>query len=123
MEDIEGNPQYDAATAILGDGWRMPTQNEMKELINSCTWVWTTLNDVNGCRVTGPNGNSIFLPAAGYRSGTMSWSVGSNGYYWSSYPSKGSCDDNAYAISFTSEVRAGGWYIRIYGLTIRPVLE
>ena len=123
MEDIEGNPLYDAATAILGDGWRMPTQNEMKELINSCTWVWTTLNDVNGCRVTGPNGNSIFLPAAGYYAGKQSWSVGSNGYYWSSCPSKGSCDDNAYAISFTSEVRAGGWYIRIYGLTIRAVSE
>ena len=123
MEDIEGNAQYDAATATLGDGWRMPTQNEMKELINSCTWVWTTLNDVSGCRVTGPNGNSIFLPAAGYRAGEQSWSVGSQGLYWSSCPSKGSCDYNAYVISFESGVYSGRWLYRVYGLTIRAVSE
>lgn len=123
MEDIEGNPLYDAATATLGDGWRMPTQDEMKDLITSCTWEWTTLNDVNGYIVTGPNGNSIFLPAAGYRAGKQSWSVGSQGLYWSSCPSKGSCDDNAYAIYFKSGVYSGSWYYRVYGLTVRAVLE
>lgn len=123
MEDIEGNAQYDAATATLGDGWRMPTQNEMKDLMTNCTWQWTTLNNVNGCRVTGPNGNSIFLPAAGYRSGEQSWSVGSQGAYWSSCPSKGSCDNNAYVIHFESGVYIGRWLYRVYGLTIRAVSE
>lgn len=51
---------------IGGDLWRMPTLKEMEELINKCMWTWTTLNGVNGYKVVGLNGNSIFLPAAGY---------------------------------------------------------
>ena len=60
------NPQYDAAAANWGGDWRMPTVAEMWELINNCTWTWTTQNGVSGYNVEGPNGNSIFLPAAGY---------------------------------------------------------
>ena len=57
----------DAATAKLGSPWRMPTIDEFQELIDKCTWTWTTQDGVNGCQVDGPNGNAIFLPAAGYR--------------------------------------------------------
>lgn len=63
--DISGT-DYDAARVNLGGEWRMPTYDEMKELINNCSWEWTQINSVNGYKVTGPNGNSIFLPAAGY---------------------------------------------------------
>ena len=59
------DPEDDAATAKLGEGWRMPSKNEVEELLNLCQWAWTSLNGVPGYSVTGPNGNSIFLPAAG----------------------------------------------------------
>ena len=63
----------------------LPAEDEFKELINKCTWEWTQLNNVSGYKITGPNGNHIFLPAAGYNAdyyGTTS--VGESGYYWSS---------------------------------------
>ncbi len=61
--DISGT-EYDAARVNLGGEWRMPTKDEMTELIKNCSWEWTQINSVNGYKVTGPNGNSIFLPAA-----------------------------------------------------------
>ena len=60
-------PGDDVAHVKWGGSWRMPTKAEQDELRNNCTWTWTTLNGVDGYRVTGPNGNSIFLPAAGFR--------------------------------------------------------
>ena len=80
--DISGNPQYDAARANWGGTWRMPTKIEFDELINNCTWTWTNEGGNNGWRVTGPNGNSIFFPAAGYRYGTSLYNAGSYGYCW-----------------------------------------
>ena len=75
----------DAATAKWGGSWRMPTDAEWVELKEKCTWTWTSQNGVNGYKVTSKiNGNSIFLPAAGYRYRTSLYDVGSNGYYWSS---------------------------------------
>jgi len=53
--------EYDAATANLGSDWKIPTKNQMQELINKCTWEWTQINSVNGYKITGPNGNSIFI--------------------------------------------------------------
>lgn len=66
-ENICGT-EYDAATVNLGSDWRLPTKDEMKELVDKCTWEWTQINGVNGYKVTGTNGNSIFIPAAGYSS-------------------------------------------------------
>lgn len=57
--------EYDIAVVKLGDGWRMPTGDEFRELRDKCTWTSETLNGRNGYRVTGPNGNSIFLPCTG----------------------------------------------------------
>lgn len=60
---------YDNALAVpksWGENFRLPTNNEFYELINSCTWTWIKQNDVDGYKITGPNGSSIFLPAAGY---------------------------------------------------------
>ena len=122
LGDIAGNPQYDAATANWGGGWRMPTYSELNELKNSCTWEWTTLNGVNGYNVTGPNGNSIFLPAAGFRYGTSSYAVGSGGYYWSSTPYE---DDDYYAFNlyFGNGHYDWLWIGRYDGHPVRPVLE
>ncbi|MBQ9362655.1 MAG: hypothetical protein IJT97_04440 [Bacteroidaceae bacterium] len=74
----------DAARANWGGSWRMPTDAEMTELRTKCTWDWTSQNGVNGCKVTGPNGNSIFLPAAGIRDYGRLSNAGSVGNYWSS---------------------------------------
>ena len=122
LGDIAGNPQYDAATANWGGAWRMPTYSEQNELLNNCTWEWTTLSGVNGRRVTGPNGNSIFLPATGSRLGTSSYNVGSNGDYWSSTPYE---DDDYYAFNlyFGSGHYEWLWIGRYDGHPVRPVLE
>ena len=111
---------YDAATANWGGKWRMPTLAEVKELVNDCTWRWTTRNGVYGREVTGSNGNSIFLPAAGYRRYASLNSVGSDGDYWSSTPYDGYY--NAYYLELYSE---DGWYYydRGFGFPVRPVTE
>ena len=57
----------DVAHVKWGGSWRMPTSSEIQELLDECIWEWTVLNGVDGCRVTGPNGNSIFLPVGGDR--------------------------------------------------------
>lgn len=64
-DDIAGT-EYDAATVNLGSDWRMPSKTEMEELVSKCEWEWTQINGINGYKVTGPNSNSIFLPAAGW---------------------------------------------------------
>ncbi len=74
----------DAATVNWGEGWRMPTSAEWTELIEKCTWSWTTKNGVNGYEVKATNGNSIFLPAAGYHDSDNLRGAGSRGDYWSS---------------------------------------
>ena len=77
----------DAAKKKWGGTWRMPTANEFQELIDNCTWTWTTQGGHNGHKVTSKkNGNSIFLPAAGGRGGSSLASAGAYGYCWSSSP-------------------------------------
>ena len=113
-------PEDDVATVKWGGTWRMPTRAEQQELINNCTCTWTTLNGVNGYRVTGPNGNSIFLPAAGYRRDTEVRNQGSSGYYWSS--SLGS-NRSYYAYYLYFYDLYFDWYNdnRYLGNTVRPV--
>ena len=65
----------DVAHIMWGDGWRMPTQEEMQELMDCCEWEWVSVNGVKGYRVSG-NGNSIFLPAAGYRNDSDLYDAG-----------------------------------------------
>ena len=116
-------PSYDAARANWGGSWRMPTEAEQRELIYNCTLEWTTQNGVNGCKVTGPNGNSIFLPTAGYRYGSSLINAGEYGYYWSSTPYE-SNSNSAYYLEFSSSsYHYVGWYGRYYGRSVRPVAE
>ena len=122
--DSEGNltAQYDAATANWGGNWRMPTKAEIQELIDKCNWKWTTQNGVYGYKVKGPNGNSIFLPAAG-RVGSSLGSAGSSGLYWSSTPGE-KYGNLACYLYFDSDDRIMSYYYhRFYGLSVRPVVE
>ena len=122
--DSEGNltAQYDAATANWGGSWRMPTKAEYNELLNNCTWTWTTQNGVNGYKVTGPNSNYIFLPAADGRGASPLGSAGIYGNYWSSTPYVSS-DGNAYYLSFDSIIHHMYFHYRHLGLSVRPVIE
>ena len=122
MSDISGNVNYDAATANWGGGWRMPTYAESDELYEQCVWTWTTQNGVNGCKVTSKtNGNSIFLPAAGYRNGYSLLYAGNYGIYWSSAPLES--NNNASGLFFSSSYQGVGNDDRYNGLSVRPVLE
>lgn len=112
----------DAAHVNWGGNWRMPTFEEITELLNNTTNVWTTQNGVFGQEFTGTNGHSIFLPAA-----SSSWSVEfgliarSRGNYWSStlyyYP------DGAYYLKFDSGGADWNDYERCYGQSVRPVCK
>ena len=77
-------PEDDAATANWGNSWRMPTEEEWQELYQNTTNIWTTQNGINGMLFTASNGNSLFLPAAGYRNGNNLYSMGYRGDYHSS---------------------------------------
>jgi len=118
----------DAARANWGGTWRMPTYDELCELNNKCTWTWTTRNYVTGFSVTGPNGNSIFLPAAGYRSDENLYDTGYNGDYWASslYTSNASFARYVYFYFNTSSganSHTPGEEYRCFGRSIRPVKE
>ena len=90
--DIAGNVHYDAACANWGSSWRLPTDSECQELVDKCTWTWTTQGGHEGYKVTGRNGNSIFLPAAGWRNGSSLDNAGEYGRYWSSLPGEDNTD-------------------------------
>ena len=122
IDDIGGNVQYDAATANWGEGWRMPTIDEMQELIDNCDWQWTKQNNVKGYKVIGVNGNSIFIPETG------KWM---NNTFTS-----GSCDGSAYWSSISYYTGMSCWLSfndfelglfemagRSWGMSVRPVIE
>ena len=113
-------PEDDAATANWGEGWRMPTKEEWQELYNNTTVIWTTQNGVNGRLFTASNGNSLFLPAAGYRYNSFLGYTDSWGVYWSSslrtdYPSI------AWYFYFDSDNYSMNDGSRAYGRSVRPV--
>ncbi len=116
----------DAATANWGGKWRTPTDAEWQELIDNCDWTWT--DDYNGTGVAGrivtskTNGNTIFLPAAGYRSYDDLGDAGLNGYYWSSSLSTGS-PSGAWLACFDSGNVDRGSSHRYCGQSVRPVLK
>ena len=117
--DIAGTG-YDAATANWGNPWRMPSLTQILELLNSCTSTWTSQNGVNGRKFVGPNGGTIFLPAAGYRWRSELGSAGSYGYYWSS-SLRESYPDGACGLYFYSGSARWSDDDRGTGRTVRPV--
>ena len=128
IDDISGNSSYDAACANWGSPWRMPTKQEIEELLYDCAWFLS----IGGMKVVGPNGDSIFLPTAGYYDGASyypspysDWvnSQTFGGYYWSSQPCGTS---GAYCLSINQDRFDDYDYeytsdYRYYGFTIRPV--
>lgn len=116
----ELDPEDDAAYVNWGPSWRMPTTEQQRELYEKCTSVWTTQNGVSGRLFTGPNGNSLFLPAAGYRWNESLYLVGSRGDYWSRTLSSG-YPGRAYGLYFYSGSVYWGSSYRSSGLTVRAV--
>ena len=111
----------DAATQQLGSPWRMPTEDEFKELRRNCTVIRTTQGGVKGYQVDAPNGNAIFLPDAGFRNASGLLGVGEQCLYWSSSLLDIHSGYGAY-IGFGDF--GIGWYInphRYSGLPVRPV--
>ena len=119
--------QYDIARAKWGEKWRLPTQQELKEISDKCIWKWTEYKKVAGYMVTGPNGNRIFLPASGYcyaYGGTV-YGRGRNGRYWSgTRKTANSTSSSASSLVFS----INGWsplysdYCK-EGNSVRPVSE
>lgn len=114
----------DAAHVNWGGSWRMPTKAEQDELRTQCTWQWTSMNGVKGYKVIGPNGNFIFLPAAGCCDNGSNDLSDYGGYYRSS-----TLDDsyslNAYCLVFNPN--GIDWdhisFARRRGLPVRPVCQ
>ncbi len=112
----------DAAAVNWGGKWRMPTQTQQKELKSECTWEWQTGTDANGkqvayYKVTGPSGNCIYLPAAGYRFNSSS---SSGGNYWSSSLDKDLPIAAPY-FNFDSSHYGMAGRNRSFGYSVRPV--
>ena len=107
----------------------MPTMSEVFELINNCDCEWVTLNNVNGIRFIGPNGNSIFLPAAGYALYEYSCcKAGNVGEYWSSTPHSSiytSYYDLAFNFDFNYDTQGlqTSYHYRSHGKSVRPVMD
>ena len=124
---MELDPDDDAAYVNQGPSWRMPSLEQIQELCNCCTWKWFQLNGVNGQLVTGPNGKSIFLPAAGGRSSQL-YNTGVSSYYWT----RTLCSRDTLTIesagpgqAYIQFFRSGEWEVwyssRYVGNTVRAV--
>lgn len=120
------DPEDDVAHVILGGEWRMPTIEDWQELIDNCSWTWTTLNEREGYLVQsqkpGFTNNWIFLPTSGYRYGDSSYFVGSGGFYWSSLLYTDRPNHSCYLYFASDEVNTKD-ISRCDGLSVRPVSE
>ena len=117
----------DAASSIWSNGWRMPSYSEWQELVEGCTWEWTTVDGYNGILLTSKvNSNSIFLPAAGYHPSSEISGEGTCGYYWSRdlyslmprFAYNFYFDSSGCTVDVNLETNI---LLRIYGMSIRPV--
>lgn len=126
--NIAGIAEYDAATANWGNGWQMPTKEQFAELMAYCTVEWVQVNETNGRRFTGSNGNSIFIPAAGRYYQKTKEEISSTfldngnifGYYWSATRYEYN-NRNAETLYFSSGMMKTNYFGREGGHTIRPV--
>ena len=120
--------------ALLVDNWRMPTEEEILELRQNCTWTWTTQNGVKGYLVTGQKSGftdrSIFLPAAGYHYDANYKDENNTGFYWSSSLNTRKTTDYVnydFTTTYSFNLVAFQAYCgsdhkqRAYGLSVRPV--
>ena len=127
INSISGDPLYDIATAKWKGNWRLPTETELQELTNNCISQVCTINGITGIRFTSVNGNSIFLPAAGYNYGYHDLRErGTLGRYWSGkeyYDIFGHNYFNIFGLQFSimdSQIDVGSHYYT-FGYSVRPV--
>lgn len=113
--------RQDAAHFYMGKPWRIPTKNEFIELADHCDWKWVEMPSISGYEITGKNGNSIFLPAAGFVLGSAITKEWEGGHYWTSTP----YDETHYAYTFifSNNSFSISWNNRYFGRVIRPVTE
>ena len=117
------DPEDDVASEKWGANWRMPTEDEFNELRDKCSWTLYSINGVYGQKVTGPNGNYIFLPAAGYRDGMVVHWGGSDGSYGSASGHE-NYSSLVYIFNFSVEGDHGwGSFKRSLGVCVRPVTD
>ena len=124
---LDGNicgTQYDVAYVKWGPNWRMPTLTEIEELVDNCTKTVTELNSVQVMKLTGPNGNSIYLPFTGYMKGTERTHIGYNsGYYWSGVNPYTNPLAPCMVPSAIGNVFYNYLWDKFHGLVVRPVLN
>ena len=114
--------EYDNLNAESASQYKVPSREEWQELMRECTWRFTIQNGVKGELVVGPNGNSIFLPAAGSRNGASLSSTGESGNYWSS--THGEYEDyDAFYLYFHGGIRYKSCNLRDNGQSVRPVID
>lgn len=123
IEDFSGNELYDVARKKWGATWRMPTSKDFQELIDCCKWELISPYGDEDYKVTGPNGNSLILPAAGGMGGGIKTGVGEVGEYWSSTPSDIDHNRRACHLYFTNSRHKVETAFRNDGQTIRAVSE
>lgn len=125
---LEGKTQisptsgHDPARENWGGTWRMPTASEFEELNDKCTWEWSVRDGHDGYLVIGPNGKSIFLPAAGCRDGTSFGNIGVFGYYCSSSLSTSESRESRYLYFWDGKHGMSRFYRKL-GYSVRPVTE
>ena len=126
-KDISGT-KYDVAHVKWGGSWVMPSVEQLRELLDNCTYECTDLNGVKGGKFTSKtNGASIFLPAADFRSNDYIIGIGSSGSYWSSTSQYLSNVNKAYTLAFHPD--SAHWndvadlHDRYHGRTVRPVCK
>ena len=116
----------DAAAMLWGKGWRMPTEEEFSELVNNCSWVWSSLDGVKGYKVSskvpGFEDRYIFLPAAGISNDDGTF-PGYEGYYWSSTNCGGNNSRQSECLCFKKASFSVDGIVRTVGASIRPVHE
>ena len=114
----------DAAHLLWSGGWHVPTKDQFTELLNECTWTWTTRNNINGYTVTGSNNNSIFLPIT-----NVIWETEGQdedgGYYWTNqlYRQVTLDEETAHILHIDSNRKNLGMVTRAAGCVIRPVIN
>lgn len=115
-------PEDDAASVYWQGDWRMPTKEEIDELLEKCKWEWTEQNGVSGALITGPNGNHIFLPTTGCYNHNGLDLKGEKGYFWASNIDPEN-PQNSYYLCFRKDAIANDLAGRTAGRTVRPVLK
>ena len=117
----ELEPEDDAAYVNWGESWRMPSKEQVKELVDNCSYEWTAINGVNGELFTAPNGNTLFFPAASGCFDDTHGTYGTGGFYWmrslSTYYSHGAICLYLYS----TQVDENDIYERYYGFPVRAV--